>query len=262
MAEIAGLHYVEAGQGEPLLLIHGTGGNADAFQAVIGPLAERWRVIAYDRRGFSRSGPATHPKADYFRRHADDAAALLRDLGAAPANVLGWSGGGLVSLSLAVNHPDVVRRLVVYEPPLHAKGHPTLAMGLGFAKLLGLRAIGRTRDAAGSFFRMATTYSTGGNGFDRMDARMREALLDNAPGIMREIDGGTCEELTAEVLRGIRVPMRAILGGTTAPFLANATDRLTRILPALPVTRVPGTGHLMMIDHPAEFVRALSEALA
>src|SRR5205807_5926921 len=109
------LYYREAGSGPPLLLIHGTGGHADAFDKIVTPLAERYRVIAYDRRGHSRSAAMMHPSKDYFRHHADDAAALLRKLKAAPAAVLGWSGGGVVALTLAVRHPDVVSRLVLYE---------------------------------------------------------------------------------------------------------------------------------------------------
>ena len=111
------LHTKERGNGPPLLLIHGAGEDA----AMLGPQAKRlaaagYRTITYDRRGTGRSGRDDWPGrgAD---QHADDAAALLDALDAAPAVVLGVSSGGVVALALAARHPDLVERVVAWEPP-------------------------------------------------------------------------------------------------------------------------------------------------
>src|ERR1700732_2644274 len=93
----ASLYYEERGSGPPLLLVHGTGGNADVWEPVLDGLARSFRVIAYDRRGFARSHTASRWRlADQAR----DAAELLEALGASPAIVVGWSGGGVVALDL------------------------------------------------------------------------------------------------------------------------------------------------------------------
>jgi pimeloyl-ACP methyl ester carboxylesterase len=68
------LYYTEAGSGRPMLLIHGTQPDADVWGPTFTALAEHTRVIAYDRRGFSRSTAAASPD---YRTHAADAAALL-----------------------------------------------------------------------------------------------------------------------------------------------------------------------------------------
>ena len=75
-----GLYYVEAGTGPPILLVHGVQPGADVWGPAFAALARRHRVLAYDRRGFSRS---VHPSEPDYRRHAADAAALLERLGAA-----------------------------------------------------------------------------------------------------------------------------------------------------------------------------------
>src|SRR5687768_9901156 len=119
----AELYYRELGTGSPLLLIHGTGGSADVFDETLPLFAERHRVIVYDRRGYSRSGSQAAPIQGYLMSQAEDAAALLQQLQAAPATVVGWSMGGIIGLCLALAHPRLVSRLVMWEPPLHATKH-------------------------------------------------------------------------------------------------------------------------------------------
>jgi pimeloyl-ACP methyl ester carboxylesterase len=111
------LHVVELGAGPPLLLIHGAGEDSSMF----GPQAEAlaaagYRVISYDRRGTGRSGRDGWPGRG-ANQHADDAGALLGKLDASPAVVLGVSSGGVIALALADRHPEVVDRVVAWEPP-------------------------------------------------------------------------------------------------------------------------------------------------
>ena len=75
--------YREKGSGPPLLLIHGTGGNADIWGETFDALAANHRVIAYDRRGFSRS---VSPPVKDLHLHSEDAAAMLTHLAASYDN--------------------------------------------------------------------------------------------------------------------------------------------------------------------------------
>ena len=116
------LYCEERGNGPPLLLVHGTGAYADLWSPVLDGLARTHRVIAYDRRGFARSSGAPRGR---LRDHTRDAAELLEALGAVPATVVGWSGGGVVALDLAVSYPSHVASLVLAEPAVHLLTHPT-----------------------------------------------------------------------------------------------------------------------------------------
>src|SRR6185312_6733229 len=107
------LAYEERGSGTPVLLIHGTGG------AVWDPLPEQLaaaghRAIYYHRRGF---GESTHEPIKDPPRHTRDAAALLEGLDAAPAVVVGHSMGGMLTLDLVTSRPELVRGIVLVEPP-------------------------------------------------------------------------------------------------------------------------------------------------
>lgn len=100
------------GEGEPLLFISGSGGDLrNKPNALDGPLARRFDMVAYDQRGLGQSDKPDGPysMADY----AEDAAGLLDELDWATANVVGVSFGGMVAQELAIRHPGRVRGLVL-----------------------------------------------------------------------------------------------------------------------------------------------------
>jgi pimeloyl-ACP methyl ester carboxylesterase len=257
----AALYYRVVGAGRPLLIIHGSGANADLSSCAERQLSERHRVITYDRRGHSRSGTTPAALPGYLKRQTDDAACLLRALDAAPAVVVGWSMGGVIALCLALEHPELVSRLVLGEPPLHAAQHRPPLSSIGpLLKTRFLAAIGRKQAAMATFFRMLLVQPDGGNSYDALDEATREGVLANAATLLHELQTGTGEELTPERIRGLRCPISAIRGGGTLEVFAAATERLHRILPQMRVVTIPGAGHLSVLTHPAEFVRiALQE---
>ena len=103
------LYYEEQGAGEPLVLVHGGFSDHNNFRAVIPGLAASFRVVAYDRRGHSRS---ERPAPLGSRRdQEDDLAALIEALGLGPAHVAGTSFGSAIALGLAA------RKLLWSEKP-------------------------------------------------------------------------------------------------------------------------------------------------
>lgn len=109
------LYYEEAGDGPPILCVHGTGSSALVWGEAIERLSRYGRVIAYDRRGCTRSPLPDGYETTTVGEHADDAVALIAALDAAPAIVIGRSYGGEVALDLALRHPNSVRALAVLE---------------------------------------------------------------------------------------------------------------------------------------------------
>jgi pimeloyl-ACP methyl ester carboxylesterase len=110
------LYYELSGTGEPLVLVHGSWGDHHNWDPVIGPLTGSFQVLAYDRRGHSRSErPA---RQGSVVEDADDLAALIDELGLAPAHVAGNSFGAITALRAATRRPEVFRSLLAHEPPL------------------------------------------------------------------------------------------------------------------------------------------------
>ena len=246
-----------SGQGAPLLLIHGTGGDGDAWHGAVEHLTRRHRVIRYDRRGYSRSRGKPHPRCGYYRRHAEDAVALLDALGVERTAVCGWSAGGLVALELAISNPLRVSSLVLYEPPFLVARHISLKPLVGYAWSWSLRLLGRRRAAADAFLRVAM-----GRDYGRLRPAARDRLSADADTVLHELDGGTGEDLTAERLRTIACPVTLLVGDETSPFLIAASDRLSRMLPRAALIRVPRAGHGMPVLQPLAFAAVLERAVA
>jgi pimeloyl-ACP methyl ester carboxylesterase len=104
-------YYELHGEGEPLLLLHGGLGQIEMFGPVLPMLAAERRVIAPDLHGHGRTalGERSISPVDI----GDDMAVIVKDLGYKEIDVLGYSMGGTVALRFAVQHPQMVRRLVV-----------------------------------------------------------------------------------------------------------------------------------------------------
>jgi pimeloyl-ACP methyl ester carboxylesterase len=104
-------YYEIHGQGEPLLLLHGGLGSIDMFGPVLPALAAHRQVIAVDLHGHGRTALGDRPIS--LVDMGDDLATVLRELGYGQVDVMGYSMGGGVAFRLAVQHPELVRRLVL-----------------------------------------------------------------------------------------------------------------------------------------------------
>jgi pimeloyl-ACP methyl ester carboxylesterase len=172
------------------------------------------RVIAYDRRGFARSSPGA---GGGLAEHARDAAELLNALGASPATVVGWSGGGVMALDLAASFPDRVAALVLAEPAVHLTTHPTRAALAMEARFGFHRYVRRDPAAALTLYRWASGYKTGGNTFDALPEEWREQTLANAPATLREMDQMIRPYPTRAAIRSIECPVTVIEGDLSDP---------------------------------------------
>lgn len=106
------IYYRSYGDGDPLLLIQGLGGNSDWWgDKFLEPLAEHSRVVAFDNRGAGRSGKPPGPYS--IVEMAADAAELINHLGWDSTNVVGLSMGGMIAQELALDYPEKVRKLVL-----------------------------------------------------------------------------------------------------------------------------------------------------
>jgi pimeloyl-ACP methyl ester carboxylesterase len=107
--------YVEVrGSGQAVLLVGAADEDAEIYRGIAERLAMARTVVSYDRRGTGRSDHASWPSDS--GRHAGDAAALIDALALDEVTVFGASAGGLVTLRLALSHPERLRTVLCYEP--------------------------------------------------------------------------------------------------------------------------------------------------
>jgi pimeloyl-ACP methyl ester carboxylesterase len=131
-ASVNGLHlyYEIHGAGEPLILLHGGVGAIQMFGELLPSLAQNRQVVAVDLQAHGRTADIDRPLS--FELMAGDIAALIKHLGIEEADVMGYSLGGGVALRTAIQHPEVVRKLVLVSIPFKRDGwYPEILAGMG-----------------------------------------------------------------------------------------------------------------------------------
>ena len=114
------VYYQVYGQGEPLVLLHGGFGAIEMFGPNIAALAANHTVIGVDLQAHGRTLPFDRPMT--FENLATDIAELIGHLGYGKADLVGYSTGGQVALRTAIDHPEVVDRLVLVSVPYARRG--------------------------------------------------------------------------------------------------------------------------------------------
>lgn len=123
------IYYAVHGEGDPLVLLHGGLTTMEIFNPILAELAEHRTVIGVDLQAHGRTLPLDRPMA--FETLATDIAELIGYLGYGKADILGYSFGGSVGLRTAIDHPEVVDRLVLVSTPYAFSGwHDYNAQGM------------------------------------------------------------------------------------------------------------------------------------
>lgn len=124
------LYYEIHGTGEPLVLLHGGFGLTAMFSELLPLLAKTRQVIGVDLQAHGHTADIDRPLRLEFM--ADDVAALIRHLGLPKADVMGYSMGGGVAVRTAIQHPEVVRKLVAVSVPFRRNGwYPEILASMG-----------------------------------------------------------------------------------------------------------------------------------
>ena len=246
------LHYEVIGLGEPLLLVHGSWGDHHEYDQVVPALAAHFRVITYDRRGHSASGPATGSVSDDIA----DAAALIEHLDLGPTHVFGACS--FVPLWLTARRPDLVRTAAVHEPASFSL-LPDGAREPLAAEAVALELISSQRheDAARTFFEQVVM---GPGGWAFLPPPVRNTFVVNAPTFAEERADPDAATVDLAALAASRVPVLITHGHDGDPVFRAIADHIAAAVPHTTVKELPG-GHAPHITHASAFVTTLLDWL-
>jgi pimeloyl-ACP methyl ester carboxylesterase len=119
-AEGLRVYYEIYGKGEPIVVLAGGFGDATSMVQTIGPLSRERQVIAIDLEGHCRTALRKTPLS--HEKNGDDVAAVLRHLKIAKADVAGYSHGGDAAIRMTIQHPEMVRNLIVISTAAERDG--------------------------------------------------------------------------------------------------------------------------------------------
>jgi pimeloyl-ACP methyl ester carboxylesterase len=251
------------GEGEPLVLVH-AGVFADWFipLASAGALAGR-RVIRVVRAGYTGTpAPAGLTIAD----HARHCAALLEQLHASPAHLVGHSSGVLLALEVALQRPDLVASLTLSEPPLvldlvAPEDRDAVAAGLGpvVGAAVAAAARGDLATAADTFlgavcgprYRDVLTAVLGAEGTWRAEQGCGYFFSD-------EIPASHAWRFSPQDAARIRRPVLLVQGGASPPVVHRLVGRLAALLPTVTVETLESADHLLPLTEPDRLAALVS----
>lgn len=252
------LAYVEAGRGDPVVLVHGGLQDYRFWNVLLQHFAERYRVVAYSRRNHfpnpvSEDG-APDGAADI---HGEDLAALIGALGLGRAHVVAHSSGAVAALFFAAAHPEMVRTLALNEPP--AVGFLAgLPDGPGILREFGSR-LSPAREAflARDLDRAIRLFADGVGGpgtFERRSPADQRMAMDNALSHLADnVSTRPRAPFGCNEAKRITAPILLTTGERSQPFFHRIVDELDRCLPQAQRVVVPGASHTVPGEAPQPY---------
>ena len=264
------LHYIQQGQGEPLILLHGGQGDYRSWEPHMKALSPEFRVISYSRRyHYPNNNPLT---AKYHSAYteADDLAALIRKLGLGRVHLIGTSIGAFTALVLAVKHPEMVRSLVLAEPPVHqwVKDSPNGAVAYGeFMTTIWEPAAEafKTGDDGGATRAMKILVDgfAGTGRFDNLSPEARSAAMQNSRFFKASTSSSDpFPNLSKAGVGRLRIPVLIITGENTIRIHKLVNAELARLLPKAEQAIIPKAGHGSPRENPQAFNEAVLKFFA
>lgn len=273
----ATLDYTDDGAGEPVVFVHGSFSDRRTWEGQRKAFAERYRVIICSRR-YHWPNEGIPDGADYsMLQHVDDLAELIRVLEIAPAHLVGSSYGGYVSLLVAIRHPELVRSLVLAEPPVVPLFASIPPKPWEIARLL----VTRPRTAVALIKFGATCIAPVTAAFER--GEIEEGVQAFLPGVLgrewfehmpeerieqarsnafpAEFLGSGFAALADDEVRSVRASTLLVTGEHSPNLIIYCTDRLEELLPHTERVEISEASHSMFEDNPDAFNAAVSSFL-
>ncbi len=271
------LDFEDRGRGDPVVLVHGDVGDRRSWVAVAPVLARSHRVLAYSRRHHWPNEAIRPGEGSLLDVHAADLVALLEEAGAAPAHLVGHSFGACVAMLVARDRPDLVRSLVLVEPPMLplvmrvpptpedlerlAKDDPLLSRAVDelMARCLAPTIADFARGDVPSGIARFLAYHGERQAAD--PARLAQAN-DNGAVMAGALLVGHFSPFTERDARSIMAPTLLVTGSQSPPYLRRLAERLVALLPRAERIDLPGVGHFLPEEAPEAFGKAALGFLA
>jgi pimeloyl-ACP methyl ester carboxylesterase len=254
------LHYVEQGTGTPLIFVHGSLSDGGYWADQIGPFAKHYRAIAYSRR-------YNYPNVNPVRRgysavvDAEDLAAFIHTLHLGKVVVIGHSYGALTALFLAAKHPELVRALVLAEPPaisllMHlpsdeAKTGKAMFEDIQRKMVAPMQQAFRKGDHDAGIAAFMDYVFNDPHAWDKMPESAREDTLRDAhEWDVMMTTGILFPNIEPPTIRRITAPVLLLSGAKSYQFLGLITEELARLLPNRETIVLPDAGHQMWYQAP------------
>ena len=255
------LCYTERGTGESLVLVHGGLGDYRYWEAQIEPFCQQYRVLSYSRRySYPNENPIV-PRDHSVVAEAEDLAALVDQLQLGRVHLVGHSYGAYTALALALKRPDMVRTLVMAEPPVlrwieDVPGGKALIDQIMTAVWQPVKRAFERGDIADAI-RIFTDGMGHPGDFESLPAGGRALRLQNARALQALMQSSDAFPKLAREEARLPAPTLIVEGDQTSQFHQIVDDELLRRIQGSERVIISNAGHGTPRENPAAFNKAV-----
>ena len=243
------------GSGEAVLMVHGIISDASFFDGAADVLKDKYKVIAYDRRGYGKNEDTLQQFT--VAAQAEDAANVIKMYSDGPAWVFGNSAGGLISIELALNFPELVKGLILLEPSLVYDDESVRLIEEWNRELNGYVESKKIKRALPAFSRVIGGEASA----EKMTLEQMKQTYKNLTNFMYgELNEVQHYRPDIETVRGIKCPVKIFVTADGQDSIFAKTSVAGAKTVGWDIIEVPGR-HNMAKEKATEFARALDETI-
>ena len=253
------LHYLDVGQGEPIVFVHGGLGDYRTWAGQIDTFSVNYRVIAYSRRHAYPNKQVYTDTADYsVRPHAKDLAELIKTLDLGQVHLVGHSWGAFTSLKATIDNPELIKSLVLGEPPAHSLisstkiGDSLINYIIENAFIPSDKAFKNNDDVQG-----ITAFIGGVMGdslvYSKVSDATRERWLQNTIEMRGCVKPEATITIPPEDVSGIESPVLVIKGDRSPLYFGKIADTIYSLLPNAQLYTLSNSSHGLQGNNPVDF---------
>ncbi len=250
--------YITFGQGQPVLFVHGALADYRMWLPHCQYLSASHQAFAFTQRYFGQPPRTDNPHQFGISIHYHDLVTFIKNLELGPVHLVAWSYGADVALTVAVNHPELLKSLFIYEP--------------GFASYVENEQARKqiANDAEEMFQPIFTAVANGnleagveklldGSGgkkgyFAAQPEAIRRQLLENAHTLPLQMSQVPAPDISPADLQSVSLPVCVAWGEKTRPLFSIVAEAAAENLPNCESLLVPNVGHMFPMEAPQQFV--------
>ena len=260
------IHYLDIGEGEPVVFVHGTLGDYRVWETQLDTFALDHRVIALSRRYAYPNDQSLNDLNDYsIPAHAKDLVRFLEKIEVGPVHLVGHSYGAFTSLMASLARPDLIKSLTLGEPPVNS-----LLDSLPEAERLRALFISNVIIPAARSFNVgnderAVALFIGGVLGDSLyyqnaPQKQKDRMMDNTPELKAITSGAAVSpKLYCQDFKSLNVPVLLIKGDRSPRNLRLIIDQLHNCIERSKLVELQNSSHGLEYENPKDFNRIVLE---
>jgi pimeloyl-ACP methyl ester carboxylesterase len=246
-------------KGETLILVHGSWGDHHNWDGVVGKLSKYFRVLTYDRRGYSQSEKTTIKNS--FKNDVWDLIKLMEHLHISSAHIAGNLFGASIVLRTAAERPDLFKTMIVNDPPLFGlldEDHESKTALLAFdERIKYVIDFFKINDYEAAAKQYVETIGIGVGAWDKLSDETQKVFISNALTWFNQMTDPNSIQFDTKLLAKFKKPVLLTNGQLSPIVFHKVIEKLSKSIPHSKRIIYQSAGHVPHITHPQKYLEVI-----